>query len=571
MPSEQKAIIRRAPLSEALVSDNAVLQRVYSHRGIASSSDLDMALNRLLPPSDLPDIALAAERLGRAIVEGEKILIVGDFDADGATSVALCMLVLRALGAKDVDFLVPNRFEFGYGLSTEIVELAREQNPRVIVTVDNGISSNAGVALANEYGIDVIVTDHHLPGNERPAACAVVNPSLPESQFSSRALAGVGVAYYVLGVLRRWLADQGWFEHRDMPNMANYLDLVALGTVADVVPLDANNRRLVEQGLARIRAGRCRPGIKALAEIGKRSLSSMVAQDLGFAIGPRLNAAGRLEDMAIGIKCLLAEEYSEARAMATALDQLNVARRQLERDMVGDAELLLATEQADVNRIGLTVYHETFHQGVVGIVAGRIREKFNKPVICFADAGDLAPDELKGSARSIDGLHIRDVLDVVATQHPGLLLKFGGHAMAAGLSIKRVHLQRFSVIFDKAVNAHTTEDMLRAEVYSDGELAAHELTLANAQALLAGGPWGAQFPEPMFDGEFELVSQRVVGDEHLKLVLKLDNRVIDAIAFRQPHLGPSVNRVEAVYRLSVNDYGQVPTVQLVVEYIRALA
>ena len=570
LTTSEKAIKRRAPLTQTHVSENPVLQRVYTNRGITSEAELDMALKRLLPPGDLPEIDIAAARLGRAILEQEKILIVGDFDADGATSVALCMLVLRAFGAKDVDFLVPNRFEFGYGLSTEIVELARQQSPQVIVTVDNGVSSIAGVALANEFGIDVIVTDHHLPGAERPAACALVNPSLPESQFASRALAGVGVAYYVLGALRRWLSEQGWFEEREMPNMANYLDLVALGTVADVVPLDANNRRLVEQGLARIRAGRCRPGIKALAEIGRRALPTMVAQDLGFAIGPRLNAAGRLEDMAIGIKCLLAEEYSEARAMATALDQLNVARRQLERDMVGDAELLLATNQADDSHTGLTVYHETFHQGVVGIVAGRLREKFNKPVICFADAGDLAPDELKGSARSIDGLHIRDVLDVVATQHPGLLLKFGGHAMAAGLSIKRVHLERFRVIFDKAVNAHTTEDMLRAEVYSDGELAAHDLTLLNAQALAAGGPWGAQFPEPMFDGTFELVSQRVVGDEHLKLVLKSDNRVIDAIAFRQPHLGRSVSRVEAVYRLGVNDYGQVPTVQLVVEYIRAL-
>ena len=570
LASGKKTIRRRTPQSQQIVSANPILQSVYANRGITDSHELDLGLNNLVTPGALPDIGIAAERLGQAIVARERILIVGDFDADGATSVALCMLLLREFGATHVDFLVPNRFEFGYGLSPEIVALARQQNPHVIITVDNGISSIAGVELANEYGIDVIITDHHLPGAERPAAAAIVNPNIPESEFSSKALAGVGVAYYVLGALRRWLAERDWFEQREMPNMANFLDLVALGTVADVVPLDANNRRLVAQGLARIRAGRCRPGIKALAEIAKRSLATMGAQDLGFAIGPRLNAAGRLEDMAIGIKCLLSEDYAEARSMATALDQLNVARRQLEQDMVGDAELLLATDQADSALTGLTVYHETFHQGVVGIVAGRLREKFHKPVICFADAGDVAPDELKGSARSIDGLHIRDVLDVIATQHPGLLLKFGGHAMAAGLSIKRVHLDRFGIIFDKAVNAHVTEDMLRAEIISDGCLDSMELSLENAQAIVAGGPWGAQFPEPMFDGEFDLVSQRVVGGDHLKLVLKQDARVIDAIAFRQPPLPNATSRVQVVYRLGVNDYGQIPTVQLLVEYIDSI-
>ncbi|NKB97475.1 MAG: single-stranded-DNA-specific exonuclease RecJ [Pseudomonadales bacterium] len=561
---------RVAPENSDSLKGFSVLERIYAQRGIRDSEELDLGLGKLLKPGLLPDIDIAADRLCQAVIEQERILIVGDFDADGATSVALCVLVLGAYGAKHVDYLVPNRFEYGYGLSPEIVQLAQTMNPAVLVTVDNGVSSIAGVALAQKEGIDVIVTDHHLPGIERPAALALVNPNLPESEFSSGALAGVGVAYYVLGVLRQKLVDQGWFEERPMPNLANYLDLVALGTVADVVPLDSNNRRLVQQGLLRIRAGRCRPGIKALAEIGKRTLSTLSAQDLGFAIGPRLNAAGRLEDMAIGIKCLLAEDFREARQSATALDQLNVARRQLERDMVGDAELLLATDQADTERTGLSVYHESFHQGVVGIVAGRLRERFHKPVICFADAGDLAPDELKGSARSIDGLHIRDVLDQVATQHPGLLLKFGGHAMAAGLSIKRVHLERFGVIFDKAVATNCTPDMLQAVLLSDGPLEESELDIETAHQLAAGGPWGSQFPEPLFDGEFELVSQRVVGSDHLKIVLKSGHKVIDGIAFRQAPLPTDTKRVEVAYRLSVNDYGQVQTAQVVVEYIRSI-
>ncbi len=561
---------RVAPENPSSLKGWGVLEKIYTHRGINSAEELDLSLSKLLKPGLLPDIQVAADRLCQAVTAQERILIVGDFDADGATSVALCVLVLGAYGATSVDYLVPNRFEYGYGLSPEIVELAKTKNPAVIVTVDNGVSSIAGVALAQREGIDVIVTDHHLPGRERPDALALVNPNLPESKFGSGALAGVGVAYYVLGVLRKKLVDQGWFTERPMPNLANYLDLVALGTVADVVPLDSNNRRLVQQGLLRIRAGRCRPGIKALAEIGKRTLSTLSAQDLGFAIGPRLNAAGRLEDMAIGIKCLLAEDFREARQRATALDQLNVARRQLERDMVGDAELLLATDQADTERTGLSVYHESFHQGVVGIVAGRLRERFHKPVICFADAGDVAPDELKGSARSIDGLHIRDVLDQVATQHPGLLLKFGGHAMAAGLSIKRVHLERFGVIFDKAVAANCTQDMLEAVLFSDGPLQESELVVETAEQLAAGGPWGSQFPEPMFDGEFELVSQRIVGGDHLKLVLKCGERVIDGIAFRQAPLVAGTKSVEVAYRLGVNDYGQVPTAQVVVEYIRAI-
>lgn len=556
--------------SAELLNDLAspLLRRIYAGRGIKDAAELDRSLGALLSPADLPDVDRAAARLADAIQAQQKILIVGDFDADGATAVALCVSVLRDLGAAPVEFLVPNRFEFGYGLSPEIVDLASQFSPDLIVTVDNGVSSVAGVSRANELGIEVIVTDHHLAGAELPAAYAIVNPNLPGATFGSKSMAGVGVAYYVLGCTRRELRDRGWFDNgRPLPNLARYLDLVALGTVADVVPLDANNRIMVHQGVQRMRAGKCLPGIKAIAEIAKRSLANLSAQDLGFALGPRLNAAGRLEDMSLGIKCLLAPDLTTARKMATALDQLNKTRRELELDMVSDAELMLAEDQADDDRIGLTVYHGSFHQGVVGIVAGRIREKFNKPVIAFADAGDASPDELKGSARSIVDLHIRDVLDWIAASHPGLLIKFGGHAMAAGLSIKRVHLQRFGAIFDKAVRQFADADMLQARLITDGRLDVEELSIEMAQTLAAAGPWGSGFPEPSFCGEFEVVSQRVVGEQHLKLVLKTSGRVIDAIAFRQPPLAEGVDKIDVVYRLSVNDYGEWPTVQLVVEFL----
>ena len=562
-------IVRRQPTAEPLPLD-PLLARVFANRGVANLDDVTTDLSRLLLPGSLPDIDIAGSRLAQAIMRDETIMVVGDFDADGATSVALCMLVMRALGARHLEFLVPNRFEYGYGLSPEIVELAASYTPQVIVTVDNGVSSIDGVALANAKGIDVVVTDHHLPGDERPATLALVNPNLPESQFESKALAGVGVAYYVLSVVRAKLKEHGFFDGREMPNLAQYLDLVALGTVADVVPLDRNNRVLVEQGLRRMRAGACQPGIKALAEIAKRSLHQLTAQDLAFSLGPRLNAAGRLEDMALGIKCLMAEEFSEARRLAVALDQLNKARRTLEADMVGDAQIMLADDQVTADRVGISVYHESFHQGVVGIVAGRLREKLHKPAIVFADAGDTAPDELKGSARSIDGLHIRDVLDSIAVRHPGLLIKFGGHAMAAGLSIKRLHFQRFSVIFDKAVRAQVDESSLKAQLVTDGSLDAVDLTLANAQALSQAGPWGACFEEPMFDDEFELVSQRVVGETHLRMTLKRAGRVVDAIAFRQAPLAPQTKNVRAAYRLQQNDYGDVPTLNLIVSYIESL-
>jgi single-stranded-DNA-specific exonuclease len=548
-----------------------VLARVYAARGVTDAAELDRSLARMLAPHDLNDVARASARVAAAVMQGESILVVGDFDADGATSVALSVSLLQALGASRVDFLVPNRFEFGYGLSPEIVALAARRKPDLLVTVDNGVSSLAGVAAANAAGIDVIVTDHHLPGRELPAAYAIVNPNLPGSTFPSGNLAGVGVVYYLLGLVRAELRQAGWFVNRGEPNLADWLDLVALGTVADVVPLDRNNRILVYQGVQRMRAGRCRPGIQALAEVAGRRLARLTEQDLGFALGPRLNAAGRLEDMALGIRCLLAADLGEARELARALDELNLARRELEQEMVRDAELIVAHHEiAATDRFGVCVYDPGWHQGIVGLVAGRLREKIDRPVIAFADAGDVAPDELKGSARSIPHLHVRDALDAIAARYPGMLVKFGGHAMAAGLSIKRVHYERFARAFDTEVRRVVPAAALQRRIETDGCLDDAELTLAMARLLKSGGPWGQGFPEPLFHDEFDLVSQRVVGQTHLKLVVKRGRRVLDAIAFRQAPLGDA-RRLQLVYRLAENDYGDPPTLQLVVEHLRVLA
>ena len=552
--------------------DDDLLDRVFAARGITEPAQLERGLSNLLSPADLPEIDQAAKRLADAVEEDQKILIVGDFDADGATSVALCLLALRAMGARQVDFLVPNRFDYGYGLSPEIVQLAAAMEPRVIVTVDNGVASVGGVALANELGIDVVVTDHHLPGDVLPNAFALVNPNVGGSSFGSKAMAGVGVAYYLLSWVRQALRQRQHFVSRgiDEPNMAQYLDLVALGTVADVVPLDHNNRILVHQGLLRIQRGMTRPGIAALARVGKRDLTTLSASDMGFALGPRLNAAGRLQDMSVGIRCLVTDDPAEAGQLAAELDGLNQTRREIEQGMVADAEMILTQITPDPDEMGIAVYHESFHQGVVGIVAGRLREKFHRPAIVFADASE-GSDELKGSARSIDGLNIRDLLDSIATKRPGMLLKFGGHAMAAGLSIKRVHLPRFQTAFDKAVRAAVTPDMLDAVLLTDGELAKEALNLDTVAKLANAGPWGNGFAEPTFAGEFTLVNQRVVGQDHLKLVFALQDQLIDAIAFRQPPLDGQPQRVRVVYKPALNDYGGQQTLQLMVEYIEAMS
>jgi single-stranded-DNA-specific exonuclease len=498
-----------------------ILRRIYAARAIASAQELDYSLHNLLPPDTLGGLSDAAALLQAAIVARQRILIVGDFDADGATSCALCVRGLRAMGAADVRYLVPNRFEYGYGLTPEIVEVAAQQAPALIMTVDNGIASNAGVSAARRAGMRVLITDHHLPGHSLPEADAIVNPNLPGDAFPSKALAGVGVAFYVLLALRARLREQGWFADQgiDVPNLAQWLDLVALGTVADVVPLDRNNRVLVKQGLQRIRAGSCVPGLRALLEAGGRSLARVVASDLGFAAGPRLNAAGRLDDMSLGIECLLTDDAAAARDMAAQLDALNRERREIETDMQAQALTAIENLQLDDERlpVGLCLFDPDWHQGVIGILAARIKDRLHRPVIAFARS---AEGEIKGSARSVTGLHIRDVLDAVATRHPQLVQKFGGHAMAAGLSLAEADYPAFAAAFDAEVSRHMSADDLHTCLYSDGELSDGELSLGTAQQLRDAGPWGQAFPEPLFDGRFEILGQRVVGERHLKLTVK---------------------------------------------------
>ncbi|MCY3621995.1 MAG: single-stranded-DNA-specific exonuclease RecJ [Gammaproteobacteria bacterium] len=538
----------------------AFLRDALAARGMAATSDLDLSLNQIHSPDALPGIDVAADRLAAAVVQNERILIAGDFDADGATASALCVSALRAMGAGGVDFVVPNRFEYGYGLSPELVEAALKRSPEVIVTVDNGVSSVDGVALARDNGVDVVVTDHHLPGDELPAARAIVNPNMAESAFPSPNLAGVGVAFYVMGAVRRRLRTLGHFESRGIaePNLANWLDLVALGTVADVVPLDRNNRILVHQGLRRIRGDRTRPGIRALVEVSGRAASNLSAKDLGFAMGPRLNAAGRLEDMSIGIQCLLADDDRSARTLAERLDEINRERRDIEAGMVDEATGMLDGEIGD--DVAICVYQQNWHQGVIGIVAGRMRERYHRPAIVFADAGPSSPGDLKGSARSIPGLHIRDAIAECATRRPGLVGPFGGHAMAAGLTIRHAHLPRFQHAFNEVVAKRVSERDLAGVIVTDGELADADMKIDNARLVAAHGPWGQGFEEPSFHGEFDVVMQRVVGEHHLKLALKQDTRVVDAIAFNtEPTPG---NRVRAVYMLGINDYGGADTLQL---------
>ncbi|MEM6707635.1 MAG: single-stranded-DNA-specific exonuclease RecJ [Pseudomonadota bacterium] len=559
--------------SRSLDSSLPLIERLYRARN-ASPVERDLSLKRLLSPEELPDIDRAADRLARAVVDDEGIVIVGDFDADGATSVALAVTVLEAFGASRVRYLVPDRFRFGYGLSPAIAELALATNPAVLVTVDNGVSSVEGVTRVQDAGVDVLVTDHHLPGDELPPAYAIVNPVLDGARFGSRALAGVGVIYYTLLKTRQLLRTRGWFDAdrgRPEPNLAEVLDLVALGTVADVVPLDFNNRVLVAQGLKRIRAGRCRPGITALLELAKRDPSQVQASDLGYAVGPRLNAAGRLDDMSIGIQCLLATDAREARETAERLDLLNRERRALQQSMVAAAEQHADAVTADPAVVGVCVYQADWHQGIVGLVAGRLKDRLHRPVVAFAPAGDESRNgavTLKGSARSIEGLHIRDLLDGIAARHPGLIHKFGGHAMAAGLEISERHLKSFAHAFDQAARTHVGDESLVQTVLTDGPLPAAERSLDAAQAIRAAGPWGQGFPEPLFQGRFEVLSERIVGEHHLKLVLRDGQQVLDAIAFNtRPTSAPVV---EVAYRLSENAYRGAVTLQLIVEHLEAL-
>lgn len=562
---------RHADVSSALQSTALpeVLKRVYANRGITDPGELALALNQLLPPASLKGVADAAELLADAIEGEARVLIVGDFDADGATSCAMAVSVLQQMGLREVAYLVPNRFEFGYGLTPEIVEMAAAQMPDLIVTVDNGISSIEGVSAAQAMGISVLITDHHLPGDSLPTADVIVNPNQPGCEFPSKSLAGVGVMFYVLSAVRGALRERGWFGAQGIeePNLGDALDLVALGTVADVVPLDRNNRIMVAAGLARIRSGRARPGIEALFEVAGRDHRQATAGDLGFIVGPRLNAAGRLDDMSIGIECLLAESSASARGFAEKLHQLNRERRDIEQSMQQDAlaQLEAIDLESDASLFAMTLYDPAWHQGVIGILASRIRERVHRPTLVFADAEEGI---LKGSGRSIAGLHLRDVLDQVATQHPGLLTKFGGHAMAAGLSLKKDDLQRFKQALNDAVAdalGHTpperTED-------SDGALAPGEFGLLLAEQLASGGPWGQHFPEPLFDGKFSIRSHRIVGEKHLKLTLDADGTEIEGIAFNidvPEWLDAPLETFHALYRLDVNEYRGERRAQLVIQ------
>ena len=542
----------------------ALLNKIHAARGVTSAEALNYALTALISPDRLGGLAEAVDVLYAAFQAKRRILVVGDFDADGATSCALAVLVIRAMGHSAIDYIVPNRFTYSYGLTPEIVEQALTRKPELIITVDNGISSLDGVAAAIAAGVQVIVTDHHLPGEQLPAATAIVNPNVPGDAFPSKALAGVGVIFYVLLGLRARLRQvTGW----SIPNMADYLDLVALGTVADVVPLDHNNRILVKQGLQRMRAGQCRPGILALLAIAKRDHRYVQAADLGFAVGPRLNAAGRLDDMSLGIECLLAEDWQQAQALAQQLDSLNQQRRQIEHTMQTQALAWLAdyTPQTTDMPWGLSLYQPDWHQGVIGILASRLKERYHRPVIAFA-AG--TSDTLKGSVRSIPGLHIRDLLDSIAAQQPDLLQKFGGHAMAAGLVIRAADFARFSMAFDTAVRRVLTADDLQLTLLSDGTVAPALLNLHTAQAVQDAGPWGQGFPEPLFEGEFEVLEQRILSEKHWKMVLGHPAGDLDAIAFNAVSTVPILPQpIKIAYHLDVNRWRDQTRLQLRVEQI----
>jgi len=546
----------------ALAGTPTVLARLYAARGVRAPEELDLGLGGLAPVGSLEGVEAAAALLAQHLERGARILVIGDFDADGATSTALLMRVLRALGA-DASYLVPDRFVHGYGLSPALVRDAAEHAPALLVTVDSGINCHPGVALARELGMEVLVTDHHLPGETLPPATAIVNPALPGQAFPSRCLAGVGVAFYLAAALARRLgADKGL-----VPGL---LDLVALGTVADLVPLDRNNRILVEHGLRRIRAGACSPGVTALLRAGKRDPRTVVTTDLAFAAGPRLNAAGRLDDMSVGIECLLSDDAGRAEELAMLLSSLNEERKQIEAQMQQEALRAVAGLEPEAGRLPpvLCVHRPGWHSGVVGLVAARLKERYHRPVVAFAadESG-----QLKGSARSVSGLHIRDALADVDALHPGLMARFGGHAMAAGLTLDADRLGEFRAALTTAVEARLEPGLLDGEIVSDGELPEEALGLATAELLRDAVPWGQGFPEPVFDGCFELIDARTVGLDHLKMRVRPagGRRIMDAIAFRQAdRLGNArPAQVRLAYRLDVNEYNGLRSAQLVVEYL----
>ncbi|SUB24781.1 single-stranded-DNA-specific exonuclease RecJ [Avibacterium avium] len=568
--------IQRRPISTTQpISDHPLLDRLYRARQIENPQQLDRTLKAMLSPHTLFGMDKAAELLAQARMAQKNIVIVGDFDADGATSTALTVVALRQLGFQQVDYLVPNRFEQGYGLSVEVAKQALEKNVELLITVDNGISSFEGVAFLKQQGVQVVVTDHHLPGEMLPEADAIVNPNLAQCDFPSKSLAGVGVAFYVMLALRAKLREKGLFDSKTQPNFTELLDLVALGTIADVVPLDQNNRILAYQGLQRIRAGHCRYGIQALAEVANRDMSRFSASDLGFAIAPRLNAAGRLDNMSVGVELLLAEDMPTARALALELDGLNQTRKEIEQGMKLEALEICRKLTALTPPLptGIVLYQADWHQGVLGILASRLKDQFHRPVIAFAQD---QTGVLKGSARSIEGLHIRDVLERLHSRHPEMILKFGGHAMAAGLSIQEEKFSDFQRLFNEVVTECLDEKDLQGVVWTDGELNTQFMNLDTAELLKQAGPWGQAFPEPVFDGEFKLLQQRLVGERHLKMMVEPQNGgpLLDAIAFNvdtryYPDL--SLKKVKLAYKLDVNEYRGQRNIQLLVDYIEPLA
>ncbi len=547
-----------------------VLARVYGARAVRDPSELDYSLNSLHRFDALSGVERALQILQSALEHRQRVLIVGDYDADGATASTVALRGLKMLGFENLDYLVPNRFEYGYGLTPEIVEVAAQSSPDVLITVDNGIASVAGAALAAERGMRVIITDHHLPGKVLPEAAAIVNPNLPGDDFPSKCLAGVGVVFYLLIALRARLRDAGRAE-AGAANLARLLDLVALGTVADVVPLDRNNRILVHQGLMRIRGRNASPGVLALLEVAGRDPHSVTASDLAYAAAPRLNAAGRLDDMSLGIECLLSEDDGRAREIAARLDALNKERRAIESGM--QREALTHLENLNIQSdsgtpFGVVLYDERWHPGVVGIVASRVKDQVHRPVIAFAPEDE---SRIKGSARSIEGVHIRDTLDAVATANPGLVERFGGHAMAAGLSLERGALDSFRRAFDQQVRSLLGGEAPDGVLYSDGPLEPGDVGLELARLLREGGPWGQGFPEPVFDGEFEVLDRRIVGERHLKLKLAFpgSTRPVEAIAFNavDSDWPDDARRVNIAYRLDVNVYRGIERPQLVVEHL----
>ena len=555
---------------------NPVLRRVLSARGVKHESDLDTSLKVLAHVRQLSGVTSAVKRLVFAAKQNESILIIGDYDADGATSTAVAWRALRRMGLQKIGYLVPDRFHFGYGLTPEIVEVAKTKEPNLIITVDNGISSLDGVESARSYGIDVIVTDHHLPGSELPNAVAIVNPNLAGDEFPSKNLAGVGVIFYVMSALKTALVKEEWFEKKKIkvPNLTDLLDLVALGTVADVAVLDQNNRRLVANGIARIRAGEGNPGIKALIDTAARETHKIDTADLGFAIAPRINAAGRMADMSVGIQCLVSDNNATCQGLALELDRLNRERREKERAMNDEAVSIaesLFSDKVENTPSAICIYRNHWHKGVLGITAARVKDKYYRPVVAFADADDST---LTGSARSIEGLHIRDVFEKMIAIEPDLIIRFGGHAMAAGLSIKKNDLERFASVLSTVVEKQVGEDLLNRVMFTDGALEDEQLSLEFAEMLTNAAPWGHGFFEPTFDGVFKIVNRKVVGADHAKLKIRQDHGKVevDAIAFGAANQTWFENslKIRAVYKLGVNDYLGVKTLQMILNYVESV-